>query len=265
MTPSQNRYSLIIGKVFLRRFTAGDTEVEFERGDMVDAAKELGVRVPKNLGDLIYTFRYRMPLPQSVVQEAPEGTSWIIRPRGIAKYAFVATELAVVTPRTGMAETKVPDATPGIIAKYAFSDEQSLLARIRYNRLIDVFTGVACHSLQSHLRTTVPAMGQIETDEVYVGIDRRGAHYVFPVQAKGSGDQLGIVQVEQDVGMCASKFPSLLCRPIAAQFMDNDTIVLFELEDTDSGLRIVQEKHYRLVPPEEVTDTDLAAYRARTL
>lgn len=65
-----------------------------------------------------------------------------------------------------LAETKIPDSTPGIIAKYALNDEQALLAKVRYNRLIDIFTGVACYSLQSHLRTTVPKIGQVETDEI---------------------------------------------------------------------------------------------------
>jgi hypothetical protein len=46
---------------------------------------------------------------------------------------------------------KVPDATPGVIAKYALSDEQALLAKLRYNRLVDLFTAITCYSLQSHL------------------------------------------------------------------------------------------------------------------
>lgn len=46
--------------------------------------------------------------------------------------------------RAALAETKVADATPGMIAMYAAGDEQALLARIRYNRLIDVFMGVVC-------------------------------------------------------------------------------------------------------------------------
>ena len=36
-----------------------------------------------------------------------------------------------ITPRSGLAETKVPDATPGAIAMYALDDEQELLARVR--------------------------------------------------------------------------------------------------------------------------------------
>ena len=53
------------------------------------------------------------------------------------------------------------------------------------HRRNDIFTGVTCYSLQSHLRTSVPGIGQVDTDEVYVGVDRQGAHYVITVRAKG--------------------------------------------------------------------------------
>lgn len=33
-----------------------------------------------------------------------------------------------------MVLVKVPDSTPGLIVKYALSDEQALLAKARYNR-----------------------------------------------------------------------------------------------------------------------------------
>ena len=147
--------------------------------------------------------------------------------------------------------------------KYAFNDEQALLARLRYNRLVDIFTGVTCYSLQNHLRTTVPEMGQVETDEIYVGLDKRGAHYVFPVQAKGGTDKLNVVQIEQDFAVCAAKFPSLVCRPIAAQFMAGGVIALFEFEQADGIVSISAEKHYKLVPPDEISSDDLAAYRSR--
>jgi hypothetical protein len=111
-------------------------------------------------------------LPESIRAKAPKGQEWIIRPKGRSSYAFVATSLTTIVPSEMMAETKIPDATPGVIAKYALSDEQALLAKLRYNRLIDIFTGVTCYSLQSHLRTTVPKMGQVETDEIYIGLDR---------------------------------------------------------------------------------------------
>ena len=163
-----------------------------------------------------------------------------------------------------MAVTKVPDSTPGVVVKYAFDDEQALLAKVRYNRLVDIFTGITCYSLQNHLRTTTPEMGQVETDEIYIGIDKKGAHYVFPIQAKGGHDKLNVVQIEQDFAVCTAKFPLLICRPIAVQFMAGEVIALFEFEEGENGVSISAEKHYKLVPPKEVTDEDLNTYRQRT-
>ncbi len=265
MAGKLNRYQQIMEHIFFQRYKEGDHEVEFERADMERTAQELGINLPKNLGDIPYTFRYRGMLPESVRAKAPEGEDWIIRPAGRSRYRFVATTVVNIVPNEMLAETKVPDATPGIIEMYALGDEQALLAKLRYNRLIDIFTGVTCYSLQNHLRTTVSNIGQVETDEIYIGIDRRGAHSVFPVQAKSGRDRLGIVQVEQDFALCADKFPSLICRPIAAQFMQNDLIALFEFEEGEHGLVISSEKHYRLVPQEAISSSDLDIYRSRSI
>lgn len=261
----KNRYVRIIERIFAESYRPGAREVEFRRTDIERVAHKLRIGLPKNLGDLIYTFRYRVDLPKSIVSKAPKGELWIIVPAGRAKYRFQLTSFSTIAPTENLAETKIPDATPGIIAKYALSDEQALLAKLRYNRLIDVFTGVACYSLQNHLRTTVADLGQVETDEVYIGVDKRGAHYAFPVQAKGGRDKANIVQIMQDFAMCREKFPHLICRPIAAQFMRGDVIALFEFEESRDGVAITSEKHYRLVPPEDVTTADLEAYGRRSL
>ena len=259
-----NRYSRIIEHVFAAHYRRGAEAISFDRDEIIAAAQKLGIKLPKNIGDLIYTFRYRAQLPASVLATAPAGKTWVIRPAGPGRYRLVAVAPLDVTPNPSLAETKVPDATPGVIAMYALGDEQALLARLRYNRLIDIFTGVTCYSLQSHLRTTVPGLGQVEADEVYVGVDRRGAHYVFPVEAKAARESLASLQIEQNVAICEAKFPDLICRPIGAQFMAGQMIALFEFADTDQGLRIVAEKHYRLVPPESLPAEELAAYRNRS-
>ena len=260
-----NRYSQIIERIFLSRYQEGDREVPFERDDIITMAQELGIPLPKNLGDVIYSFRYRTTLPDSVQRTAADGEEWIIRPAGRARYCFMRSTGVAIAPNSLLAETKIPDATPGIVIKYAFGDEQALLAKLRYNRLIDIFTGVTCYSLQNHLRTTVPNMGQVETDKIYIGIDRRGAHYVFPVQAKGGMDRLSIVQIEQDFALCAHKFPSLICRPIAAQFMSGDLIALFDFEMSETGLAISSERHYRLVSSDVLTQDELNIYRTRPI
>lgn len=147
---------------------------------------------------------------------------------------------------------------------YAQGDEQALLAKLRYNRLLDIYSGVTTYSLQSHMRTTITE-GQMETDEVYVGVDSHGAHFVFPIQAKGGSDFLSIVQIWQDFKMCTKKFANLRARPIAAQFMDDNVIAMFSFDwDGGDGVSIAaaSERHYKLVPPGNLTSQELAAYAA---
>lgn len=260
-----NRYSQLLGAIFTKYYTDGTNEITFERSEINLAASKLGIDLPKNLGDVLYSFRYRVPLPDDIRTKAPEGYEWVIRPAGRARYQFALVTQSLVIPSVNLVETKIPDATPGIIAKYSLSDEQALLAKIRYNRLIDIFTGITCYSLQNHLRTTVKNLGQVETDEIYIGIDKRGAHYVLPVQAKSKKDKIGIVQIEQDFAVCAAKFPNLIYRPIAAQFIGIDTIALFEFEQTIDGVKVSSEKHYKLVRPDDLSSDELEAYRNRSL
>lgn len=264
MARKANRYTQLIEHIFLRHFVKGETEFTFERAEIISTAAELGLPAPKNVGDVLYTFRYRQPLPERIKRTAPKGFEWSIWPAGISNYKFVLAPEFSVTPSPLLSETKILDATPGVINRYALNDEQALLAKLRYNRLIDIFTSLTCYSLQNHLRTTVDELGQTETDEIYIGLDKRGVHYVIPVQAKGGRDKIGRIQIEQDLAMCAAKFAELICIPVAAQFMANDVIALFAFEYTNERLTIAAERHYRLVRAEELSDEELASYRART-
>lgn len=260
---TENRYKSVIEKVFFAKYRPGDTQVDFERDDLAKAASSLGKELPKNLGDIVYSTRYRSALPKRVAATQPPGKEWVIDGTGRAKYAFKLVPVNRIVPNAELAVIKIPDATPEIVTAYALSDEQALLAKVRYNRLIDIFVGVAAYSLQNHLRTTVRGIGQVEIDEIYVGVDRYGRQFVMPVQAKGGADRLSVVQARQDMACCMAKFPHLICRAISAQFMAEDTIALFELVLADGDIRILEEKHYRLVPRDQIEPTDLEGYSQR--
>jgi hypothetical protein len=260
MTP--NRYTQILEKIFFAHYKTGDEVVTFVREEIEEAASALGIKLPKNIGDLIYTFRFRSELPLTIRAVAPKNKSWVIKLAGKALYKFVAERQWIIEPNPALIRIKVPDAMPGIISRYALDDEQALLALVRYNRLVDVFSGVASYSLQNHLRTTVEGIGQVEVDEVYVGLNRRGAHYVFPVQAKGGKDRMSTVQIEQDIALCAEKFGRLVCRPLGAQFLPDGGIAIMEFAQTEDGLRLAAERHYQLVPKDALTDADIDLYRS---
>ena len=176
---------------------------------------------------------------------------------------FRLVRQAKIFPNSSLVEIKVPNATPEIVGAYALSDEQALLAKARYNRLVDLFLGLTAYSLQNHLRTTVQGIGQLEIDEIYVGVDSSGSQYVLPVQAKGGTDIISTVQTKQDIACCLEKFPDLACRAVSAQFMDANLIALFELAEIRGEIRIVLERHYRLVPADKITQDDLRVYRRR--
>jgi hypothetical protein len=158
----------------------------------------------------------------------------------------------------------IPDATPELIRAYALDDEQALLAIVRCNRLIDTFLGLTTYSLQNHLRTTVKSIGQIEIDELYIGLDKHGCHYVIPVQAKGGKDQIGIVQTTQDIRFVEQKFPGMRCRAIAAQFMKDAVVALFELTLQGQEIKVVEERHYQRVPADQIDPAAIRSYRDDT-
>lgn len=257
------RYGRIIEAVFQRYWKKGKTEFSFERDELTQACRELKIEPPKNLGDIIYTFRYRRDLPESILATQPANRGWLILGDGDARYRFRLNKLTHIRPTNGLLVRKIPDATPEIIMRYALTDEQALLAKVRYNRLIDIFLGITASSLQNHLRTKIPNYGQIEIDESYVGLDASGAQYIVPVQAKGGTDVLGAIQTIQDLMFCRTeqKYRDCVARAVSAQFLADDTIALFETTFDGDEVLIAREKHYRLTESKAILAKDLQLYR----
>ncbi|SDP49666.1 endonuclease [Afipia sp. GAS231] len=256
-----NRYRQLIETIFFDRYKKGATSIDWARDDLVKTATALKIELPLNLGDVVYALRYRIPMPDSITSTAPKGMEWIIEGTGRAKYRFSLVKLNRIVPNAALATIGIPDATPELIRAYALDDEQALLAIVRYNRLIDTFLGLTTFSLQNHLRTTVKGIGQIEIDELYVGIDRNGCHYAIPVQAKGGKDQISVVQAKQDITWASRKFPGMKCRAISAQFMEEERVAMFELTVQNDLVVVVDEKHYKLVPAAELDKQAIINYR----
>lgn len=256
------KYDSIITGIFTDLYVAGASSVPFERDAIAQKSRDLGFDPPRNLGDVVYSYKYRHRLPEEIRSTAPNGYYWRIKNVGVARYEFVLTSGAeFVEPDRMLATAKIPDGTPSIVKKYSISDEQALLAIVRYNRLIDIFLGVTCYSLQNHLRTTVTGIGQIETDELYVGVDKAGRQFIIPVQAKCGTDKLGISQIEQDLALCSEKYPSLICRSVACQFITGDIVAMFEFSIEEDRIVKINERHYKIVEASDITAEDLKGYQ----
>ena len=73
---------------------------------------------------------------------------------------------------------------------------------------------------------------------------------------------MNLVQIEQDMALCAEKFPRLICRPIGAQFLPDGGIAILEFAKTEDGIRLASERHYHLVPKDLLTEQDIELYRS---
>jgi DNA (cytosine-5)-methyltransferase 1 len=254
-------YVPIIRHIFQQHFKPKLKQFVFERKEIELAAKALKIVLPANKGDVVYSFRYRKNLPPEILQTAPRGFEWIIEGAGRSRYRFRLSRASRIVPRRNQHQIKIPNATPEIITAYATTDEQALLAKVRYNRLIDIFLGITTYSLQSHLRTQVKGIGQILIDEMYIGVSQSGAQYVIPVQAKGSNDMIGVVRARQDFLYCKERYPNLECRVVAVQAVEGDAIAMFELTLQDDDVRVRDERHYKLVPQDQISVKDLQEFR----
>jgi hypothetical protein len=241
----ENAYDQLLVSIFKAKWKAGVDELAFSKDDLIDTALTLGLRI-KNIADVLYTYRSRKPFPAHIASRG----NWIIASKGSGKYAFVrVTHAAIVDIPPTLKLFPIPYAVPEIVANNLANDEQGLLTIARYNRLLDVFTGLACFHLQSHIRTHVKGHGQIEVDELYVGVDKDGRGYALPVEGKVAGEALGI---DKAVGLslfAAAKFPKLICRPIALLRQAEDIIACVEFEPakTISDVSVLDIRRYRLV------------------
>ena len=69
------------------------------------------------------------------------------------------------------------------------------------------------------------------------------------------------MQTSQDVRFVEAKFPGMRCRAIAAQFMPHGAVALFELTLQGDEIKVVEERHYRLVPASKLDRSAIRDYR----
>jgi len=244
-----SQYDKVIENLFFKKCPKENfektTEFPFLKTELVESCKSLGITA-NNVPDIIYTYRSRSDFPEKILKTG----NWIIEPRGKGKYAFVKINKSpFIAIQDGLSEIEILNSLPELVEDYSAEDEQGLLSSIRYNRLIDIFSKVTCFPLQSHIRTTIKNKGQIEIDEIYVGIDREGKKYIFPLEAKSpqERDKLGWVQITSMVEFAKQNFPDLICRPICAKPIDRNRIFLIEFKNTteinENGIKEIRLYH----------------------
>jgi len=149
-------YDQIIGELFKRLYKPNETKLSFTKKHIEQVIRDLGLEI-RNVPDIAYTYRTgRSPLPAEILKHG----HWAIDGAGKGKYVFVKLSRSPYFDLPADIEkTPILDATPQVVLKYQGDDEQAMLSRIRYNRLVDTFVNLTAYQLQGHFRTTVQNLG----------------------------------------------------------------------------------------------------------
>lgn len=249
-SPAQelSQYDEVILEVFLRHYQEGTERLPFRKDELAEICTKHGITV-RNVPDIIYTYRARRALPEQILATG----HWAIEPAGRGAYAF---RLLRNPPHfeirfADYAPIDIYNAIPEVVEGLLRQDEQSLLTLVLYNRLADIFTGLTCFHIQNHYRSFVKGMGEVELDALYVGVDKTGALFVLPIEAKSQAENemIGRVQVSQMAKLVRQDFPALRRRILAVKGLADGTVVLIEFDDhkDPDDFGILSVGRYRLI------------------
>jgi hypothetical protein len=222
---SSQVYVPILLKIFRKSYVDGAIAVTFTLDDVRNAAIELGITI-RNPADLVYRMRSRTVLPKEILDLG----FYVLRQSGRGRYVLEKASTTIIELPDNQPQGTL-DLTPLPVRrllpeKVAEFDEQALLTVVGYCKILDHFTGLTNFRLRSHVRKSVPGIGQAELDEISVAVVYREDEtpVIIPVEAKAVADAINRVQINTMVAFCRHYFPGNELRPIAIK-VDYDSIV----------------------------------------
>jgi hypothetical protein len=242
------QYDEVISRLFHRHYQPGQKRLFFEKDEIDEVCQELNIRI-RNIPDIPYTYRVRRELPADILKSG----NWAIESTGKSSYAF---RLLENLPRFDIQfrdyePISIFNAIPEVVDGLLRHDEQSLLTKILYNRLIDIFAGLTCFHIQNHYRSFVDNIGEVELDAIYVGVSKAGELFVIPVEAKSQADSdmLGRIQISQMAQLVKQDFPQLARRILAVKELFDGTVGIVEFNDRDDPdeIKILSVARYKLI------------------
>ncbi|MDM8517807.1 hypothetical protein QUF76_16550 [Desulfobacterales bacterium HSG16] len=83
-----SKYDRVIEKVFFNNYNESMSRILFDREELAQACQTLDIASIKNLGDIVYSYRFRKNLPKAIENTTPSNHEWIIVGAGIGMYEF---------------------------------------------------------------------------------------------------------------------------------------------------------------------------------
>lgn len=240
--------------VFRRKYKKGADRIEFTLEEIREELLAQGLAA-RNVPDVIYRMKSRTRLPEEI--QLAGFRILIITDRG--RYAFIPGDATLIDYPARTAVTDVSDKTPDAVRRlldedFGSVDEQTLLSVLRYNDLFSRFLGVPTFHLKSHVRKSVPGVGQAEVDDVHVAIMAGASDtpeiVIVPVEAKAKDDPVNRAQIVMQIRYAKHAYPALHARPLTVKLFEDGAILFMEFTPTleHNELCVVKHAYYRIVP-----------------
>jgi len=262
-------YVPVILKLFRDRYRPGASTVIFSLDDVrnaVDAVRAESSQPDRissrNPADVVYRMRSRTKLPDEILEKGFH----ILRPIGRGQYQFERATAGIIEPPVTEPISAI-DHTPMPVRRLlpetlAEMDEQAVLSVVAYCNLLDHFTGMKIYRLRSHVRKSVPGVGQAELDAIDVGIAAAEDEtpVIFPIEAKAVSDALNRVQIHNMVQYARHYYPGLTVRPLALKVDYQSVLHLmeFNVPGRAGDLKVVRSASYVI----DTSPAQLAMIRA---
>ncbi len=265
-------YVPVILKLFRDRWRPGASSVVFSLDDVRTAVEAVRVASPhpdrissRNPADVVYRMRSRTVLPKEILDKGFH----VLRAVGRGLYQFEKATSGIIeapvnelTPAIDLTPMPVRRLLPETMAEM---DEQALLSVVGYCNLLDHFSGMKVYRLRSHVRKSVPGVGQAELDAVDVGIATGDDELpvIFPIEAKAVSDELNRVQIFNMIQYAARYYPGLKVRPLAVKvdFQSAVHLMEFNVASRPGDLRIVRSASYAI----NTSEAQLAMIRSTSV
>lgn len=244
-------YGPVLLAIFRRKYQVGMTLIEFTLDELRAEVEAQGVEA-RNIPDLIYRMKSRTRLPDEI-QAVGFRILTII---GRGKYALMHGDATLIDYPMRVEVEVVPDVTPLAVRQlmpedFGSVDEQTLLSVLRYNDLFSKFLGAPTFHLKSHVRKSVPNVGQAEVDDVHVAVVGSGATQklvIVPVEAKAKDDPVNRAQIVMQIHYAHHAYPGLAARPLTVKLFEDGVILFMEFAPTvkHNELCVVRHAYYRL-------------------
>lgn len=242
-----SRSEQMLSLIFLTRISSGVPAVPFTLDDLAMAAQKLGAKRPKNLPDVIYAVQQKDTLPDLITQTAPTGSEWQIEALGQGTYCLKLAPVFRVIADANIEPNVVRDKSCALACDFDLTEKGKLEVQLRINGLLDDYFGARLTLLCQPPRGMIKNAGQGEIDAIYTGTSPTGRPMVVPILLEPSSKPVPVKKPARMVHHIQQHYPNYPNYPFVVQRLEDGTIALIELAPDEEGIRVLREKHYRLI------------------